>query len=56
MILDLPGIHKMATTGESVPMDASSTSPDKSRREKGLEDYRKRLIDHKESDDKLRKS
>jgi hypothetical protein len=28
----------------------------KSRRDKALEDYRKRLIDHKELDDKLKKS
>lgn len=45
----------MAT--ESVPMQTAS--PDftaKSRRDKALEDYRKRLIDHKELDDKLKKS
>lgn len=30
--------------------------PAKSRRDKALEDYRKRLIDHKELDDKLKKS
>lgn len=47
--------EKMAT--ESVPMQTAS--PDftaKSRRDKALEDYRKRLIDHKELDDKLKKS
>ena len=48
-------VRKMAT--EAVPMQ--TTSPDyaaKSRRDKALEDYRKRLIDHKEQDDKLKKS
>lgn len=47
----------MAT--EVVPMQAQATNPEfaaKSRRDKGLEDYRKRLIDHKELDDKLKKS
>ena len=36
-----------------------TSSPDyaaKSRRDKALEDYRKKLIDHKELDDKLKKS
>lgn len=45
----------MAT--EVVPMQA--TTPEftaKNRRDKALEDYRKRLIDHKELDDKLKKS
>ena len=45
----------MAT--EVVPMQA--TNPEftaKSRRDKALEEYRKRLIDHKELDDKLKKS
>jgi len=48
---------KMAAT-EVLPMP-STTSPEfpaKSRRDKALEDYRKRLIDHKELDDKLKKS
>ena len=47
---------KMAAT-EVIPMQ--TTSPEytaKSRRDKALEDYRKRLIDHKELDDKLKKS
>lgn len=46
----------MAAT-EVIPMQ--TTSPEytaKSRRDKALEDYRKRLIDHKELDDKLKKS
>ena len=45
----------MAT--EVVPMQTAS--PDyvaKSRRDKALEDYRKKLIEHKEQDDKLKKS
>lgn len=45
----------MAT--ESVPMQtANAEFPAKSRRDKALEEYRKRLIDHKELDDKLKKS
>ncbi len=42
----------MADT-EAAPMQVD---PAKSRRDKALEDYRKRLIDHKELDDKLKKS
>lgn len=46
---------KMAT--EAVPMQTANPEfPAKSRRDKALEDYRKRLIDHKELDDKLKKS
>ena len=51
----------MATTTESgaaVPAQ-NAASPEfaaKSRRDKALEEYRKRLIDHKELDDKLKKS
>lgn len=43
--------YNMATT-ESVPI----VDPAKTRRDKALEDYRKRLIDHKELEDKLKKS
>ena len=46
---------KMAT--DVVPMQTGTPEfPAKSRRDKALEDYRKRLIDHKELDDKLKKS
>lgn len=45
----------MAT--EAVPMQTANPEfPAKNRRDKALEDYRKRLIDHKELDDKLKKS
>lgn len=45
----------MAT--DVVPMQTGTPEfPAKSRRDKALEDYRKRLIDHKELDDKLKKS
>lgn len=45
------------TQGQAAPMEtATPESAAKSRRDKALEDYRKRLIDHKELDDKLKKS
>ena len=50
-----------AVATQAAPMDTAVGPPTpelaaKNRRDKALEDYRKRLIDHKELDDKLKKS
>lgn len=46
----------MAATDVAPMQTASPEFAAKSKRDKALEDYRKRLIDHKEIDDKLKKS
>ena len=55
IIFSKPHGGKMAT--EAVPMQtATPENAAKSRRDKALEDYRKKLIEHKEQEDKLKKS
>lgn len=48
---------RMAADVQVSPMETATPElAAKTRRDKALEDYRKRLIDHKELDDKLKKS